>query len=106
MTSEIIIAAALVVAFAGGTGYSWLVIRQPWRPGMTWLGVVVGCAFTNLIISVILWEITGSWQASLLIPWGCYTLTGVPIILGQILREQSRVRNACNFMCEELKRRD
>lgn len=94
---------AIIGSFVFGCGYSWLIAYRPFPSGLTWLSVVVGCSFTNLMISILLWELTQEWRASVLIPWGAYVLTGLPMVLGQILREHSHVSEACRFI-EECRR--
>ena len=104
MTSGMVIISTLVITFLIGVYYALLIARRPFPAGLTWLSVVIGCSFTNAAISVVLWELTHDLAAAL-VPWGCYALTGIPMILGQILKDHRNHREADEFF-EEIHRND
>ena len=101
MTSDAIVAVTLVLLFVGGIGYAIRVVRRPPRPGLTWVSVVIGCFFTNAAISILVWELTQDWRAALVVPWGCYALTGGPMIMGQVLKNQQQFDETCRFFEEQ-----
>lgn len=95
-----IVGVTLGLLFIVGIGYALYIAKWPFPSGLTWLGVVIGCSFTNVAISIVVWELTRDWRAALVAPWGCYVLTGIPMILGQIFKNQAQFNEACRFVEE------
>jgi uncharacterized membrane protein len=85
-----------------GVAYAWYVARRPPRPGLTWLWVVGGCAFTNVAVSLIVWELTRHPFATLSC-WAAYGISGLPMILGQIVKDSNHHQEAMGYM-EEMRR--
>lgn len=91
---SIVAAAAWLVLF--GLWYAWNIARRPFRPGLTWLSVVLGCEATLIGMAVLLWSVThfllgvNTWLAALVaicVPHAAFVLTGAPMILFQIHKD-------------------
>ena len=78
-----------------GSVYSFLVVASPPSEGNTWIYVCVGVAvtlggvtaFTDLVI-----ESGGDYWQLILAPWAGFALTGVPIIIGQLIKVYADVK--------------
>jgi len=77
-----------------GAAYAVYVARRPLPPGKTWIEVVIGDGITALGMSIILVLLTAHcqdaewWIPALvaLVPFWCLGLTGLPMIVGQIIK--------------------
>jgi len=81
MKRIVAIAASLLIF---GCLYAYRITTKPIRT--TWLEVVVGDAATDAGTSAALVVLTGNWYLAL-VPWAAHTLTGLPMIIAQALKE-------------------
>lgn len=82
-TKFILVCVVLLVVF--GIPYAIIIARQPFKPHLTWLSVMIGDAMTDFGMAALLLLLTGSPLAAS-VPVLCHILTGGPMILGQILK--------------------
>lgn len=73
--------------FVFGVLYSALVALRPLPARFTWLEVVIGDAITDMGTSALIYRGTRDWRLALA-PWICHALTGLPMILGQVLKHK------------------
>lgn len=73
--------------FTFGVGYAYRIAVKPFPPHRTWLSVVVGDTATDVGMSLILYVQTGDWRLAA-VPWFSHALTGLPMILGQVVKHQ------------------
>jgi hypothetical protein len=99
--STVGLAVAWLVLF--GLWYARRVYERPFRPGLTWLSVVLGCEATLLGMALLLWGVThfllgvSAWPAALValgVPHAAFVLTGAPMILFQIHKDSRYVDQA------------
>lgn len=95
-TKFILICAVLFVVF--GIPYAILVALKPFRPGLTWLSVLIGDGVTDLGTGAQLLLLTGDPVLACL-PLLNHILTGGPMILGQILKH--RLQNGGHVIIED-----
>lgn len=96
-----IIAAAWLLLF--GLWYARRIYRHPFRPGLTWLSVVLGCEATLVGMAVLLWGTLhyllaiDPWLAAVValgLPHAAFVLTSLPMILFQIIKDNRHVDQA------------
>lgn len=87
---------AVVWLLLFGLWYARRIYRQPFRPGLTWLSVVLGCEATLVGMAILFWGTLrflfniDTWLAALVaicIPHAAFILTGAPMILYQIYKD-------------------
>lgn len=82
-SARLLFVACILLVF--GVIYAFYIAIHPFAPRHTWLSVVIGDAATDLGASAMLWMLTRD-RNIILIPWVAHALTGLPMILGQLLK--------------------
>lgn len=92
-----------------GAIYTVRIALRPFPVGKTWQSVVLGDATTAAgmsgLIALFGYEFgLGFYQVAVLaaIPWWCLALTGLPMIGGQIVKHELRVRDAQAHAIEDM----
>lgn len=90
---RILFIAAGMAAF--GVAYAWRIATKPFDVGKTWQSVVIGDAVTDCGSSLVLWVALERYipgrrnrLAICLIPWISHAITGLPMIVGQLLKDR------------------
>jgi len=100
----VVVSVAWLLAF--GLWYSRRIYHRPFRPGLTWLSVVLGCEATLAGMIGLWWAVLhyslrlDRWLALLIaiaIPHGAFILTGVPMILYQLRKDGEQIESAVNM---------
>jgi hypothetical protein len=76
--------------------YATRIYYHPFDPDLTWLSVAVGDGMYDISLGAFLWVITGSFFLGCL-PLGWHLLWGLPMIIGQIVKNSHDVDDAARI---------
>jgi hypothetical protein len=100
---------AVVWLLLFGLWYARRIYLRPFRPGLTWLSVVLGCEATLLGMAILLWGTlhfllgVSAGPAALValgVPHAAFVLTGAPMILFQLHKDGRFVEQAFEMVGE------
>jgi hypothetical protein len=83
MIKRLALIAAGLIAF--GWLYAYRIAIRPFPPHQTWLSVVIGDAVTDAGASAALLVLSKDRRLAL-VPWVAHALTGIPMIVAQLLK--------------------
>ena len=84
-----------------GIGYAYRIAIRPFPARRTWVSVVIGDAVTDIGSFLLIWHFTGGNWLIALAPVASHVLTGLPMILGQLLKHHFET-NAANDLVDML----
>ena len=91
-----IVLAMLFVWLIFGMVYAGIIALRPFRPGLTWLSVVVGDGLTDIGSGMLLYALTGSLMIAV-VPLLFHAMTGGPMIAGQVLKHRFLRKQASSY---------
>lgn len=80
-------------AFILETWYAVRIYYRPFDPDLTYMSVIVGDLMYDLTLGAFLYVITGSLFMAAL-PFGWHVMCGLPMIIGQIIKNSNDVNDA------------